>query len=190
MAIRTLTVALPLAVALGLVACDSRDDEAEIADLQSKLGDATSELESLRTENESMSSEVEELRTQTEQAAAAAGSLGEEAAEAIRNQLGSALDKASQTVDRLAALEREPDAPAAARTEAVTTLKNEVQEIVDSVQAAAGELGLDLQPGPAPAAGAATEEPTPPADGAAAPAQGEPAPQQPADQQTPPQPQQ
>jgi signal transduction histidine kinase len=182
MAIRPLLVLLPVALSLGLVACDSRDYEAESVDLQTQLGDANGQLETLRTENQGLSDEMAELRTQAEQAATAAGNLGEEAAETIRTQLGSALDKASQTVDRLAALEREPDAPAEARTEAVSTLRSDVQEIVDSVQAAASELGLELQTGVEPAAGA-TEPPAAPAAGEAQP----PAPDQPADQPAQPQ---
>lgn len=177
MTIRTLTIVVPAALALGLVACDSRDYEAEINDLQSQLSDAASELDSLRGENDSLTTEMEGLRAQAEETAAAAGALGEDAAQAVQTQLTTALDKASQTVDRLAALEREPDAPADARTEAVATLKGEVQEIVDSVHAAATELGLELQGGGVePAAEAAAEE--------AEPAQGvEPAPEQPADEE-------
>jgi chromosome segregation ATPase len=184
MAIRPLIVLLPIALSLGLVACDSRDYEAEIADLQTRLSDADSQLETLRTENQGLSDEMAELRTQAEQAATAAGNLGNEAAETVRTQLGSALDKASQTVDRLAALESEPDAPAEARTEAVSTLRSEVQQIVDSVQAAATELGLELQSGVEPAAGTA-EQPAPPAagEGQAQP----PAPEQPAEQPAQPQ---
>ena len=185
MAIRPLTMVLPLALSLGLAACDSRDYEAELAELQGQLGDATSELETLRGENETMSTEMAELRTQAEGAAVAAGSLGEEAVEAVRGQLETALEKASQTVDRLAALERDPDAPAETRTEAVSVLRTEVQDIVDSVQAAATELGLELQAGVEPAAGAAQDQAEPAAGGEAG--QTEAAPEQPADEEAQPQ---
>jgi chromosome segregation ATPase len=188
MAIRPLLVFLPVALAMSLAACDNRDYEAEIADLQAQLSDAKVQLETLRNENQNLSSEMDDLRTQAEQAAAAAGKLGDDAADAVRNQLSSALDKASRTVDRLAALEREPGAPADARTEAVGVLKNDVQEVVDSVQAAATSLGLELHSGVEPAAGPASE-PTAPAAGSEA-GQSAPAPEQPAGEQTKPQPQQ
>jgi uncharacterized protein (DUF3084 family) len=188
MAIRPSIVALPLALGLGLAACDSRDYEAEIADLQSQLGEATTELETLRGENESLSTEMEELRTQAEEAAAAAGNLGEEAAATVRAELESALNTAAQTADRLAALEREPEAPAETRVEAVGMLRNDVQGIVDSVQAAAAELGLELQGGGVePAAGAGDEAEQPAAGEATEPAAGETAPEQPADQPAQPQ---
>ncbi len=131
MAVRPLIVVLPLALGLGLAACDSRDYEAELAELQSQLGEATSELETLRGENESLSGEMAELRTQAEEAAAAAGNLGEEVAERVRGELESAFGKAAQTADRLAALGRDPEAPAEARTEAVGVLRNEVQDIAE-----------------------------------------------------------
>jgi chromosome segregation ATPase len=160
MSIRPLTLVLPLALTFGLAACDSRDYEAEIADLQTQLGDATSELEAARGENESLNTELEQLRTQAEQAGEAAVSVGEDAAQQVQTQLETALEKASQTAERLAALEREPDAPADKRTEAVGILRSDVQEIVASLEAAAGELGIELQAGPEPAAGPAQGEAT------------------------------
>jgi chromosome segregation ATPase len=159
MAIRPLIIVLPLALGLGLAACDSRDYEAELAELQNQLNDATGELEGLRGENQSLSGEMAELRSQAEETAAAAGQLSEEVAGKVRGELESVLEKASQTVDRLAALERDPDAPADTRTEAVAILRNEVQQIVNSVQTAAADLGLDLQPGPTPAAAPEPEQP-------------------------------
>ena len=51
MAIKSLTIVLPVALSFGLAACDSRDYEAELAELQTQLGDATSELETVRGEN-------------------------------------------------------------------------------------------------------------------------------------------
>ena len=185
MAIRPLTVLLPGALALSLVACDSRDYEAEIAELETQLGDSTATLETMQGENETLRTELEELRAQAEGATAAAGDMGGEASETVRAELESALQKASQTVDRLAALERDPEAPAEARTEAVGVLRSEVQEIVDSVQTAAAELGLELQAGVEPAAGAAQEEEAEPAAGAEEPQADEAAPEEPADGETP-----
>lgn len=177
MSIRPLTLVLPLALTFGLAACDSRDYEAEIADLQTQLGDATSQLEAARSENESLNTELEDLRAQTEQAGEAALSTGGDVAQQVQTQLETAMDKASQTAERLAALEREPDAPADKRTEAVGILRSDVQEIVASLQAAAGELGIDLQGAPEPAAGPAQGEAT---GGAAE----EPAQAAPSDEQT------
>ena len=186
MAIRPLTILLPGALALSLAACDSRDYEAELAELQTQLGDANTSLETMQGENETLRTEMEELRAQAEEGAAGAGSMGEEAAETVRSELESALEKASQTVDRLAALERDPEAPAETRTEAVSVLRTEVQDIVDSVQTAAAELGLELQAGVEPAAGAEEQEAEPAAG--EEPAQtDEPAPEPPADEEAQPQ---
>jgi chromosome segregation ATPase len=171
MSIRPSILVLPLALTFGLAACDSRDYEAEIADLQSQLGEATTQLEAARSENESLNTELEELRTQAEQAGEAAVNMGEDAAQQVQAQLETALQKASQTAERLAALEREPDAPADKRTEAVSVLRSDVQEIVASLEAAAGKLGIDLQAGPEPAAGPAQGEAT---SGAQEPAQAAP----------------
>ncbi|MCE3248147.1 MAG: hypothetical protein K0R41_1972, partial [Geminicoccaceae bacterium] len=52
MLIRPLSLAVPLALSLGLVACDSRDYDAEITDLQTQLEQAQTELEAQRTENQ------------------------------------------------------------------------------------------------------------------------------------------
>jgi chromosome segregation ATPase len=190
MPIRPLIIALPVAMALGLAACDSRDYEAELAELQTQLGDATSELETVRSENETLTTEMEELRTQAE-AAPAGGGLDEEAAAAVRTELESALETASQTAERLAALERDPEAPAAARTAAVGVLRNDVETIASSVRAAADELGLELQAGVEPAAGPDEEAQSQPAGGQAQQTgQTEPPEEQPADEQTEPQQQQ
>jgi chromosome segregation ATPase len=178
MSIRPLTLVLPLALSLGVAACDSRDYDAEIAGLQGQLGDTTSELEATRSENESLKTQLEEVRAQSEQAGDAAAGLGEVAAAKIRDQLSSAMEKASLTAERLGALEAEPDAPADQRTEAVGVLRTDVQDIVASLEAAASELGIELQAAPEPAAGPAQGDAT---GGAQAPAQATPAPEQPAE---------
>lgn len=188
MAIRPLTVLLPGALALSLVACDSRDYEAEMGEMETQLGESNTALEEMRQANETLQAEMEELRTQAEGGAAGAGNLGEDAAETVRSELERALQTASQTVDRLAALERDPDAPAETRSEAVGVLREDVQGIVESVQTAAAELGLELQAGVEPAAGAAQEQEAeqPAAAGEEAQAE-EPAPEQPADEEAQPQ---
>ena len=83
------------------------------------------------------------------------------------------------TAERLAALERDPDAPAEARTEAVAVLKTDVEDIVVAIESAASELGMELEAAPAPAAGPAEEEAT---GGGEEAGQAPPAPEQPADQ--------
>ena len=140
MSMRPLTLMLPVALAFGLVACDSRDYEGEITGLQGQLEEAQAELETQRAENQTMTGEMEELRAQAEQTAA-----GGEVSDQVRAQLETAMEKATQTAERLAALERDPDAPADTRTEAVGILRTEVEEIVAAVDAAANELGVELQ---------------------------------------------
>jgi hypothetical protein len=185
MAIRPLSILLPGALALSLVACDSRDYEAEMTEMEAQLGQSNTALEEMRQANETLQAELEDLRTQAEGATAGAGNLSEEAVETVRSELESALATATQTVDRLAALERDPDAPAETRTEAVSVLREDVQGIADSVQTAASELGLELQAAVAPAAGAAQEQ-EPAAGGDDAQAE-EPVPEQPADEEAQPQ---
>jgi ElaB/YqjD/DUF883 family membrane-anchored ribosome-binding protein len=187
MAIRPLTILLPGALALSLVACDSRDYEAEMAEMETQLGQSNTALEEMREANQTLQTELEGLRAQSEEATAGAGNLSEEAAETVRSELESALFTATQTVDRLAALERDPEAPAETRTEAVGVLREDVQGIVESVQTAAAELGLELQAAVEPAAGAAPEQEAQPATGGQEPQAEEPAEEQPADEETQPQ---
>ena len=179
MLIRPLSLAVPLALSLGLVACDSRDYDAEITDLQTQLEQAQTELEAQRTENQTLTGEMDELRTQAEQAPGTATAEGGQVPEEVRAQLATAMEKASLTAERLAALERDPDAPAEARTEAVAVLKTDVEDIVVAIESAASELGMELEAAPAPAAGPAEEEAT---GGGEEAGQAQPAPEQPADQ--------
>ena len=187
MAIRPLTILLPGALALSLVACDSRDYEAEMGELETQLGESSTALEEMRQANETLQAELEDLRNQAGEATGGAANLGEEASETVRAELENALATATQTVDRLAALERDPDAPAETRTEAVGVLREDVQGIVDSVQTAAAELGLELQAAIEPAAGAAPEQEAEPAAGGEEAQAEEPAPEQPADEEAQPQ---
>jgi len=186
MAIRPLTVLLPGVLALSLVACDSRDYEAEIGELETQLGESNTALEEMRQANQTLETEMEQLRTQAGEATAGAGALGEEAVETVRTQLESALQTAAQTADRLAALEREPDAEPTALAAAVGVLREDVQGIADSVQTAAAELGLELQANVEPAAGTMQQQEAEPAAGGEGQAE-EPAPEQPADEEAQPQ---
>jgi chromosome segregation ATPase len=145
MSMRQLTLVLPVALAFGLVACDSRDYEGEISELQGQLDEAQAELEAQRAENQTLTGEVEELRTQAEQPADTAAATGGEANDAVRAQLETARERASQTAERLAAIEAEPDAPAADRTAAIAILRTGAEEIVVAIDAAADQLGIELQ---------------------------------------------
>ena len=147
MSMRHLTLALPVALAFGLNACDSRDYEGEISELQGQLEQAQAELEAQRTENETLTGEVEELRTQAEQTGDTAAATGGEVSDAVRAQLGTARERASQTAERLTAIEAEPDAPAADRTAAIAILRTGAEEIVVAIDAAADQLGIELQQG-------------------------------------------
>ena len=125
LAAATLAAASLLAVA----ACDSRDYEAEIATLE---GD----LESARSENEQMQTELEDLRAQAEGQPA----MEEGALENAQGQLNTALQTAAQTFERAGSAEQ--GASADQGTEAV---RADMQLIVQSVQAAAEGLGLELE---------------------------------------------
>ena len=58
---RTPLLAGAAALLLGLAACDSRDYEAEIAELNSQLEQAQSELQQAMSENEELSGQIAEL---------------------------------------------------------------------------------------------------------------------------------
>jgi chromosome segregation ATPase len=145
---------------LGMAACDSRDYEAEIASLQ---GD----LESARTENEQMKTELDELRSQAE----AQPAVPEGARETAQTELNTAVQTAASTFERIGTMSEEPAAPAEQRTEELGTLREDMQKIVQSVQAAAEGLGLKLETvamdtdagategTPEPAAGPETQQP-------------------------------
>jgi multidrug resistance efflux pump len=156
MSMRPLTLMLPVALAFGLVACDSRDYEGEITGLQGQLEEAQAELETQRAENQTLTGEVEELRAQAGPTAA-----GGEVSDQVRAQLETAMEKATQTAERLAALERDPDAPAETRSEAVGLLRTDVQEIAAAVDAAATELGIELQQAAATEGGGEPQQPEP-----------------------------
>ena len=107
---------------LALAACDSRDYEAEIATLQS-------DLEGAQSENEQMQTELEELRAQAE----AQPAMEEGAMETVQSQLNNVLQTAAQTFER-ASGDSDPEA-----------LRADMQLIVQSTQAAADDLGLELE---------------------------------------------
>src|ERR687898_2066435 len=99
MSMRHLTLVLPVALAFGLNACDSRDYEGEISELQGQLEQAQAELEAQRAENQTLTGEVEELRTQAEQPADAAAGTGGESNDEARAQLATARETAAQTAE-------------------------------------------------------------------------------------------
>jgi hypothetical protein len=160
------TIAAASLLALG--ACDSRDYEAEIATLET-------DLESARSENEQMQTELDELRTQAE----AQPAMPEGAMENVQTQLNSAVQTAAQAFERAGSTEQ------GAAAEGAEAVRTDMQLIVQSVQAAAEGLGVELEtvamdtdagttegmPEPAAGEGAQQQEPaaTPEEDPAAAP---------------------
>lgn len=178
MKIRVAAASLAAASLLAISACDSRDYEAEIATLES-------DLQSARSESEQMQAELDGLRAQAEQG------LPEEALQNVQTELNNVVQTAATTFEQMGAMSSEPDAPADQRNEALGALRSDMQTIVQSVQAAAEDLGLEIETvtmdtdadamegTPEPAAGAAEE----PAAGAAEePAAGAEEPKQPAAQ--------
>jgi chromosome segregation ATPase len=156
MGLRTFAVLPPLVLALGLAACDSRDYEAEIATLQTDLESARAELEEAQSQNEQLTTQMEELRTQAEQAGQAGGDTA--ALEPVQSEFNAIVEKASVSLANLTQLEAQPDAPAE-----LGDLRQNMQDIMQSVQTVAGELGLELAPAPAagPEQGGAAQEAQP-----------------------------
>lgn len=139
---------MPLAVPLALAGCDNTEEyEAQISTLESDLEAARSELEAARQENEELTAQVEEFQGQAEETEQGAGAPSDQAMETVRSELSAAIDKATQTVERLSALEAEPDAPAEQMEEAVSVLRQDVEQLAQNVQTAASELGIELQAG-------------------------------------------
>lgn len=127
-------LALGAGALLILAACDSRDYEAEIADLETQLQEAEVQLQQAMSENETLSGQMTEME-------ATGGEVSEGAAQAI----GEIQMIAQRTYDRLGALEREPGAPADQMEQAIAALREDVQGILDSVQTAGEELGVELE---------------------------------------------
>jgi chromosome segregation ATPase len=161
MKFRIATASLAAASLLAIAACDSRDYEAEIATLES-------DLQTSRSESEQLQTELDGLRAQAE-------ALPEGALENVQTELNNVVQTAATTFDRMGEMTEEPDAPAEQRTEALTVLRQDLQTIVQSVQVAAQDLGLELEtvtmdtdagamegmPEPEPAAGSGTEQQEP-----------------------------
>ena len=162
---------------LAVAACDTRDYEGEIAALET-------DLQTTRSENQQLQSELDELRTQAE------GQPGVEegALENVQAQLNNVVQTAAQTFQRVGSA---PEEAAATEGAAAEALRADMQLIVQSAQAAAQDLGLELEKvamdsdaGPAegmpePAAGPdaqPAEEPAEPAAQGEQPAEQEPAP--------------
>jgi len=131
MKIRVAATALAIAPLLAMAACDSRDYEAEIAALETDVQTARGEADQMRTE-------IEELRAQPD-------ALPEGAIENVQTELNTIMQTAATTFDRMGSMTQEPDAPADQRTEALGVLREDMQKIVQSVQAAATDLGVELE---------------------------------------------
>jgi chromosome segregation ATPase len=148
MHLRTLAFAAPIALGLGLAACDSRDYEAEIAALQSDLESARSELQTAQGENEQLKTQMEELQAQAEQS----GGAGQEAGGAIEGDLNRIVENANAALTSLTALETQaPDAD-------ISGLRENVNQIMQAAQATAEQAGVQLQEAVQPAAGPEGQE--------------------------------
>jgi hypothetical protein len=119
---------------LAVAACDSRDYEAEIATLE---GD----LQSARSENQQMQTQLNELQAQAE----AEPAMPEGALENVQTQLNNAMQTAAGSFERMGSMSEEPDAPAEQRAEEFGLVRADLQVIVQSVQAAAENLGIELE---------------------------------------------
>ena len=139
MSLRSLAMLPPLALALGLAACDSRDYEAEIAKLQSDLESARTELQEAQSQNEQLTSQMEEQRAQAEQSAADPAAL-----QPVQGELAAIVEKASVSLASLTEIESQPNPP-----EDLGALRQNMQDIMRSVETAASELGLEMAPAPA-----------------------------------------
>lgn len=150
MTIRVAVASLAAASLLAIAACDSRDYEGEIAALE---GD----LQTAQTENQQLQTELDGLRGQA---------LPEGTLDDVQTELNNVVQTAATTFERMGEMTDESNAPAEQRTEAVSTMREDMQTIVQSVQAAATDLGIELETvtmdtdadamegSPAPAAGA------------------------------------
>ena len=155
MRLRTLAVLPPLVLALGLAACDDRDYEGEIATLQGDLDSARAELDEAQSQNQQLTTQMEELQTQAEQA----GTGDPAALEPVRTEFNAIIEKASASLANLTELEAQPDAPAE-----LGDLRQNMQDIMQSVQTVAGGLGLEVAPAAGPETGEAAEEAEPEAE--------------------------
>jgi hypothetical protein len=114
-----------------------------------------------------MKTELDELRSQAE----AQPAVPEGARETAQTELNTAVQTAASTFEQIGTMSEQPDAPAEQRTEELGTLREDMQKIVQSVQAAAEGLGLKLETvaldtdagategTPEPAAGPETQQP-------------------------------
>lgn len=139
MKIRVAAAILATASLIAIAACDSRDYEAEIATLQS-------DLQSARSENEQMQTQLDELRTQAEaQPETQAGAMPEGELENVQTELNNVVQTAAATFEQMGSMTEASDVPAEQHTEALGVLRQDMQKIVQSVQAAADQLGIELE---------------------------------------------
>jgi predicted nucleic acid-binding Zn-ribbon protein len=160
MKIRIAATALALTSLLAIAACDSRDNAAELAALQAEAQDARGEAEQLQTQ-------LDELRAEAE---AQPEAMAEGTLENVQTALNDVAQTTAATFERIGSMTEEPDASAEQRTEALGVLREDLQKIMQSVQAAATDLGIELdtvamdtdadatEGTPEPAAGPETQE--------------------------------
>lgn len=129
MKIRVAAASLAAASLLAIAACDSRDYEAEIATLQS-------DLQTAQTENQQLQTELDGLRSQ---------SLPEGALDNVQTELNNVVQTAATTFQQLGSMSQETGAQAGQEDEALAAMRADLQVIVQSVQAAASDLGVELE---------------------------------------------
>jgi chromosome segregation ATPase len=143
MQLRRLAFAAPIALGLGVAACDSRDYEAEILALQSDLESARGELETAQGENEQLRTQMEELQARAEPVGGAGGQAGG----AIEGDLNRIVENANAALTSLTELEAQaPDAD-------ISGLRENVNQIMEAAQATAEQAGVQLEEAVQPAAG-------------------------------------
>ena len=153
---KTLILASPLVLSLGLFACDGRDYEAEIAELQGQLETTRGEAETFRTEAEELRGRVEELQAGTTEAGAPA--LDPEAA---RGEIETALGALSEVDQQIVELQPQLPSP-----DAVTGVRQNLEEAARAIGVLAQGMGIELD-AVAPAGAGATEAQQPAAGGQA-----------------------
>lgn len=131
-------LAVPLVLVAGLVvACDSRDFEAEIAELQAALESAKEQVENSVTENETLNEQVAALEGQLEEAKSA----GASALESVKGGLDEAATSAEDALNKLDVL---ADQGQDEVSEAAAALREDLSTLLERLQVAAADIDKKL----------------------------------------------
>ena len=135
---KSLVIAGCTALALGLSACGSQEDEARIAELEGQLTSSRTEAEGLRRQFEEARARTVELEE------AAAGQDGGVEPEALRQPIATALGALKETDDRLVGLEQELGGQALEKVP-LADLRANVAEVSRSIGEVARIVGIDAE---------------------------------------------